>query len=139
MKENMFTQIQLQKIAPTIQRVTVKQNNWIAGEIDTDERIFYSVPRSTKSIFHLYHGDEGGLGINEEILNAESFDIVKIKFHNRILTTTRRKWLAKGILSKYCNSNIDRQIILKLSDINLDDAIKYEPAEIQQELFMEVI
>ena len=135
-----LSQIRLQKISSKIIRVIVRQNNFIAGEIDLTERVFYSVPRSTKNLFYLFHGDEGGLGICEEILHLDSFDIIKIKFNDKILTTTRKKFLTKGILSRYCSSNIDRQVILKLSNINLDDAADYEPAKIvQEELFEELV
>ena len=131
-------QIRLQKISSKIIRVIVRQNNFIAGEIDLTERVFYSVPRSTKNLFYLFHGDEGGLGICEEILHLESFDIIKIKFNNSILTTTRRKWLAKGITSPYCDQRVDKQIILKVLEINMNDIDLFELAETrQQELFPE--
>ena len=138
--EKIFSQIRLHNITPNLLRVFVKQNNFIAGEIDLIERTFYSVPRSAKNLFHLYHGDEGGLGINEEILHLDSFDKLKIKFNDIFLITTRRKWLGKGVVSSYCNSLVDKQIILALNQINLDDTEKYKSARIQQqELFVEKI
>ncbi len=131
------SQISMQELTPNLLGVIVRQNNFPAGEIDTVNRTFYSAPRSTKNLFRLF--GESGLGINEEILLLDLFDIIKIKFNDSILTTTRRKWLAKGIVSPYCDSTVDKQVILKLSDINLMDPDKYEPEENrQQELFDEV-
>jgi len=133
-----YSQIEIKKIDNTLLRVIIRQNDFVAGEVDLAERIFYSVPRSSKNLFYLFHGNEGGLGLNNEILHLDSFDTIKLKFNDKILTTTRRKWLAKGIISKYCNAKIDKQVIMKLSDINLGDAEMYEPTETkQQELFQE--
>ena len=132
-----YSQIRIQKLTHTLSRIIVKQNNFVAGEVDFTERIFYSIPRSTKNLFHLF--GEPGLGINEEILLLDSFGRIKIKFNDKILTTTREKWLNKGITSPYCDSRIDKQIIIKISEINLQDVEKYEQAKIQQqELFSEV-
>ncbi len=139
MKENSLSQIRLQLIAPNLQRIIVKQNSWTAGEIDLTERIFYSIPRSHKNLFYLFHGDEGGIGINQQILMMSSYDLIKIKFCDKVLTTFRLKWINKGIVSPYCNQSVDKQIILKLSDINMDDAEKFNHAQIQQGLFEEVI
>ena len=134
-----YSQIRIQELTHTIIRVIVKQNNFVAGEVDLRERIFYSIPRSTKNLFHLFHGDKGGLGLNEELLMLDSFDIIKIKFNDSILITSKRKWLTLGIVSPYCNSTVDKQIIMKLSEININDVEKYEQAKIQQqELFSEV-
>ncbi len=135
--KNNLKQIRLHLLSPNLQRAIVRQNNFVAGEIDTEKRIFYSAPRSTKNLFHLF--GEPGLGINEEILLLDFYNKIKVKFNDSILTTTRRKWLNKGITSPYCNSTVDKQIILKLSDINMTDSDKYEPAEAkQEELFEEV-
>ncbi|MHB8337935.1 MAG: hypothetical protein ACYDEE_11020 [Ignavibacteriaceae bacterium] len=135
-----LSQINIQKLSSNLLRVIVRQNNFIVGEIDTTRRTFYSVPRSIKNLFHLFHGDEGGLGLNEEIFHLDSFDTIKMKFNDKILTTTRLKWLAKGVTSPYCDTSVDKQIILRLSDINMLDADKYEPAQIlQEELFPELV
>ena len=131
-----LSQIRLQNLSDSLIRIIIRQNHFVAGDLDTNERIFYSIPRSKKNLFYLF--GEPGLGINEEILLLETFDIIKVKFNDTILTTTRRKWLNKGITSPYCNSTVDKQIILKLSDINLTDVDKYEPIAMQQELFSEV-
>lgn len=139
MKEQFYSQIYTKEISSNIMQIFVKQNNFLAGEIYRAERIFYSVPRSNKNLFHLFHGTEGGLGINEEILLRTDFDLMKVKFCDKILTTTRLKWLNNGIVSPYCNQIVDKQIILKLSDINLDDAEMYQPSEKQISLFEVVV
>ena len=131
-----LSQIRLQNVSDSLIRIIIRQNHFVAGDLDTTERIFYSAKRSSKNLFYLLA--EPGLGINEEILLLGTFDIIKVKFNDTILTTTRRKWLNKGITSPYCNSTVDKQIILKLSDINMTDADKYEPIAKQQELFNEV-
>jgi hypothetical protein len=100
-----------------------------------NQRIFYSIPRSNKNLFHLFHGAEGGLGLNEELLLKTDFDIIKIKFCDKVLTTSRLKWLNCGIISPYCNQIVDKQFILKLNEINLNDVVKYQPSEIQTNLF----
>ena len=87
---------------------------------------------------YLYSGGEGSLGINEEILHLDSFDIIKVKYNDQILTTTCRKWLAKGVLSRYCDSTVDKQILLKLTEINMDDTDQFEPVVNQVNLFEEV-
>lgn len=127
----MLSQIRLQYLLPTLLRVTVKQNNFIAGEIDTSGRVFYSIPRSAKNLFLLF--GKPGLGLDSDLLHLDSFDLIKIRYNESILTTSRFKWLSKGIVSPYCDQRVDKQIILKLSDINFIDADEYEPAEIRQE------
>ena len=134
------SQIRLHQLSPNLLRVIVRQNNFIAGEIDLIERILYSIPRSTKNLFHLFHGDQGGLGLNEELLMLDSFDIIKVKFNDSILKTSRRKWLTLGIVSPYTNSTVDKQVIMKLSEINFNDVGKYEPVLFkQEELFQEAV
>ncbi|MBA4405700.1 hypothetical protein C0389_00330 [bacterium] len=130
-----FSQIYTKELGSNIMQIFVKQNNFLAGEVDKSEGIFYSIPRSNKNLFHLFHGAEGGLGINEEILLRPDFDLMKIKFCDKILTTSRLKWLNRGIVSPYCNQIVDKQIILKLSEINLDDVEKYQPSKVQINLF----
>jgi hypothetical protein len=137
MQASELTQIKLVHITPSLLRVIVKQNNWTAGEIDTDERIFYSTPRSERNLFHLFGGP--ALGLNESLLLMTNYDIIKIKYCDRILVTTRLKWLSKGIVSPYCNQRVDKQITLRLSDVNLDAAKQFEIVELQQNLFSEVV
>lgn len=134
MKEQ-FSQIYTKELGSNIMQIFVKQNNFLAGEVDKTERTFYSIPRSNKNLFHLFHGAEGGLGLNEEILFMKNFDVIKVKFCDKILTTSRLKWLCCGIVSPYCNQIVDKQIILKLSEINLNDVEKYQPSEKQISLF----
>lgn len=131
-----FSQIYTKKLGTNIVQIFVKQNNFLAGEVDKSERVFYSIPRSAKNLFHLF--GESGLGICEDILLRTDFDLLKIKFCDKILTTSRLKWLHRGIVSPYCNQTVDKQIILKLSEINLNDIEKYQPSEIQVNLFEEV-
>lgn len=134
MKEPL-SQIYTKELGANIVQIYVKQNNFLAGEVDKVERMFYSVPRSNKNLFHLFHGAEGGLGMNEEILLRTDFELMKIKFCDKILTTTRMKWLQCGVVSPYCNQIVDKQIILRLSEINLDDVEKYQLSEKQISLF----
>ncbi len=136
MQVSELTQIKLVQLTPSLLRVIVKQNNFVAGEISNNT--FYSQPRSKKNLMYLYSGSEGGLGINEEILHLESFDIIKVKYLDVILTTTHRKWRAKGVTSRYCDATVDKQIILRLSDINMNDTEQYESTEVQENLFAKV-
>jgi hypothetical protein len=136
MKE--FSQIYTKEMGIGVLRVFVKQNNFIAGEIHVDEKIFYSIPRSSKNLFYLFHGAEGGLGLNEELLLRTDYDLIKVKYLSNILTTTRLKWLNQGIISPFCNSIVDKQIILKISEINLNQAEKYH-IEKEPTLFDEVL
>ena len=135
---NEFSQIHIEEVVPGLLRIHIKQNQFIAGEVLTGKRIFYSAPRSIKNLMFLYHGSEGGLGLNEEILSLSSFDTIKIKYNDRILKTTRRKWLAKGVLSRYCDATVDKQVVLKISEINMQGAEHFEPVENQVNLFEEV-
>ena len=133
-----LSQISLQNLSDSLIRIIIRQNHFIAGDLDTIERIFYSIPRSEKNLFYLF--GEPGLGINEEILLLDSYRTIRVKYNDSILTTTRRKWLNKGITSPYCNSTVDKQIILALNEINLTDAGRYELAKTQQqELFAEML
>lgn len=133
-----FSQIKIVELRPGLLRVHVRQNCFVAGEIDLDERIFYSVPRSKKNLMYVYSGGEGALGINEEILLLDSFDIIKVKYNEQILTTSRRKWLSKGVLSRYCDLTVDRQVVLKFSDVCMENVELFEPDVSQTNLFEEV-
>ncbi len=130
-----LSQIKLVEIEPGLLRVHVRQNQFTAGEISNG--IFYSAPRSVKNLFKLF--GEPRLGINEEILLRTDFSKIKVKFNDKILTTTRLKWLNLGIVSPYCNQSVDKQILMKLTDIDLDEVEKWEPEEKQVELFAEVM
>lgn len=115
-------------------KIFVNQNDFFAGIVNKEKRIFYHVPRSAKNLFHLFGFD--GLGINEEILLRKDFDVIKVKYQNEVLVTTRLKWLNKGIVSPYCNSIVDKQIILNLTEITLDH---HQPVKNQLNIFSEAV
>jgi hypothetical protein len=115
-------------------KIFIKQHNFFAGILNLEKRIFFHIPRSSKNLFHLF--GFSGLGINEEILLRNDFDTIKIKFQDAILETTRLKWLKKGITSPYCNFSVDKQIILDVNKINMEDTA---PEEVQTNLFNKVI
>jgi hypothetical protein len=115
LESHIYSQINIIFTSPTLSIVKLSQNNRAAGNIDSEKRIFYSTPFYSKNLMYLYPGDSGGLGICEEILSLDSFDLIKLNYRGDILTTTRTKWLAKGFLSP-----LDRQIVLKLDQINME-------------------
>jgi len=119
----MYSQIKLKRMNDSETKIFVKQHNYYAGIINSNSRIFYHTARSSKNVFKLFGG---GLGINEDILLREDFDKIVIKFNDSVLTTTRLKWLKKGITSPYCNAKVDKQIILSLDKITLDNAVDIE-------------
>jgi hypothetical protein len=91
------------------------------GTIFPSESTFQSVSRSKKNIFRVFNG----LGLNEEvliILNEIGIKYIEIPFCGEILKTTTKKWLKQGIRSPYSNEKVDRQVILRLSDINLSES-----------------
>lgn len=91
------------------------------GTIFPSESTFRTVERSRKNIFRMFNG----LGINEElliILRDLNIKYIEVPFCGEILKTTVEKWLSKGIKSPYCSEKVDRQLILRLDRINLDDA-----------------
>jgi len=114
-------------------RIYVKQHNFFAGIINSNLRVFYHVPRSSKNVFYLF-GFEG-LGINEDILLRKDFDKIMIKFNDSILETTRLNWFKQGIASPYCNSSVDKQIILPIDQITYEDVKDSQ----EQTLFTEAI
>ncbi len=75
-----MTQIDLVLISPNESKVFIRQNNFFAGIINSELRIFYHIPRSQKNVFKLF-GFEG-LGINEEILLMKSL----IKLWSSLMT-----------------------------------------------------
>lgn len=115
-------------------KIFIKQHNFFAGILNIEKRTFFHVPRSSKNLFHLF--GFSGLGINEKILLRKDFDTIKIKFQDNILETTRLKWLKQGITSHYCNFSVDKQIILDVNKINMEDTA---PEEVQINLFNKVI
>lgn len=111
-------------------------NNFKWGTIFPSESTFQLVPRSKKNIFRVFNG----LGINEEllfILKEMGIKFIDIPFCDEMLRTTTKKWLQKGIKSPYSNEKVDRQIVLRLNDINLseNDSIHYFQNDNQLNLF----
>lgn len=120
-----MSQIKAAKVSEYELKLFIKQNNFFAGILNLKKRVFYHVPRSSRNLFHLF--GKPGLGINEEILLRKDFDLIKVKFQDEILTTNRINWLKKGIVSPYCNQLVDKQIILMLENINLEETKSNEP------------
>ena len=125
-------------------QIVVAQNSFLAGHIILSQQTFYNSPRSAKNLFHLFGSP--GLGINSEIVNIilPFFDIDKIviPYEGVEIMTTVSKWKRSGIVSPFADKNrIDKQIILRLNEINLNDVQnrKNESADhIQFDLFGEV-
>lgn len=90
------------------------------GTISPSDSTFRTVERSRKNIFNMF----SGLGCNEElltILRDLNIKYIEVPFCGEILKTTVEKWLSKGIKSPYCSEKVDRQLILRLDRINLDE------------------
>ncbi len=126
-------------------KVIVKQNNFLAGHIHLNEKNFYNVSRSAKNLFHLL--GYASLGMNSEIINIIlpyfSINKITIPYEGVGLITTVSKWKQLGVVSPFADkSKIDKQIILDLNEINLDDIDKFsnETDEAEQlNLFCEVV
>lgn len=112
-------QIRLEWCAPNKYKIFVRQHNFYAGILDTEKRVFYHVPRSSKNLFHLF--GKPSLGINSEILNLTEYETIKIRFEDRLLETSKAKWIKQGIVSPFCNETVDKQIILAIDQINFDE------------------
>jgi len=111
-------------------------NSFKWGTIFPSESTFQLIPRSKKNVFNLFNG----LGLNEELLfllNEMGVKYIEIPFCGETLKTTVKKWLKLGIRSRYSNEKVDRQIILRLSDINLSegDSIHASNTDNQLSLF----
>lgn len=139
MKMNNLSQIKLVPITPSLLRVYIRQNEFCCGDIDLEEKIFYSVPRTNKNLFFLFDKKEGSLGLNIELLLLSTYETIKIKFNNKILTCDRLKWLNAGTKSPYCNERVDAQILLPIGMITKSNDYKSTVEEIQQNLFAEAI
>lgn len=106
------------------------------GKIFPSESTFQLVQRNQKNIFRVFNG----LGINEDLLmNLKEMGIkfIDVPFCGETLKTTTKKWMQKGIRSPYSNDKVDRQIILRLNDINLSesDSTHYFQTDNQLNLF----
>ena len=129
----MAKQIRIVPISDSESKIFIRQHNFISGILNLEKRIFYCVPRTSKNLFHLFGG---GLGLNVEILHLDSFDKIMLRYNSEMLTTYRLKWIEKGIVSPYGDHRVDSQIILPLSEINLNWEKKKIP---ELTLFNEVI
>ncbi len=103
-----------------------KPNNFKLGFIDLINLNYTSVPRSFKNVFKLFGG---GLGLNSELLFSVlpyySIETIIIPFEGRILQTTTSKWMACGVISPYGGANVDKQVILAISEINMEHSDRY--------------
>lgn len=96
-------------------------NSFKWGTIFPSESIFQLVPRSKKNVFQIFNG----LGINEGLLillDEMGIKYIEIPFCGGTLKTTVKKWLKQGIRSRYESIKVDRQIILRLNEINLSES-----------------
>jgi hypothetical protein len=113
------------KFDSNIIKISVKQNNFIAGRIILSRKIFQSAKREPKNLFRMFNNS---LGINSEILNIVmphfGIEIIEIPYLDEILRTTSNKWITEGIVSRYCDATVDKQILLPLSKINMDHLIQ---------------
>ena len=118
-------QVSLRTLDRNTIKVSVKQNNFIAGRIILSRKIFQSAKREPKNLFRMFNNS---LGINSEILNIVmphfGIEIIEIPYLDEILRTTSDKWITEGIVSRYCNATVDKQILLPLSKINMDHLIQ---------------
>jgi hypothetical protein len=120
----LLNQVKL-KFDSNIINISVKQNNFIAGRIILSRKIFQSAKREPKNLFRMFNNS---LGINSEILNIVmphfGIEIIEIPYLDEILRTTSNKWITEGIVSRYCDATVDKQILLPLSKINMDHLIQ---------------
>ena len=90
------------------------------GDLIPEKSTFRVVPRTNKNIFNLFNG----LGMNEEILfmlRDLHIKFIEVPFNNSILSATVEKWIKEGIRSRYADDRVDRQIILPIAKINLEE------------------
>ena len=114
------------KYSPGKVDVYVQLNNFHAGTIDLVNKTFTSSSRSFKNVFKLFGG---GLGLNNELLFSVlpyySIETIIIPFEGRILQTTTSKWKSIGVISPYGGANVDKQVILAINEINMEDSDRY--------------
>ena len=104
------------------------------GEIIPEKSLFRVVPRTQKNIFKIFNG----LGLNEEILfmlRDLRIKFIEVPFSGSILSTTVEKWIREGIRSRYVSDKVDRQIILPVSKISLNESNLNLQAPSQLNLF----
>ncbi len=106
-------------------KVIIKQNKFTAGIINLYEKTFYNSPRTSKNLFRLFNG----LGIGSELLNIVlpyfNISTIIVPYEGTELITTVDKWRRLGIVSPYCNENVDKQVVVSLKDITMNDVEKY--------------
>lgn len=105
------------------------------GEIIPEKSLFRVVTRTRKNVFKIFNG----LGLNEEILfllRDLRLKNIEIPFNDSILSTTVYKWLREGIRSPYVSDKVDRQLILPLAKISLDESKPYLNQPNQLNLFI---
>ena len=104
------------------------------GTIFPSESTFRTVEKSRKNIFRMFDG----LGFNEElllILKDLNIKFIEIPYCGEILKTTPDKFLKYGIPSRYESEKIDKQVILRIDRINLDDVPARKLPDAQGSLF----
>ncbi len=89
------------------------------GTIYPSESTFESVKRTPKNIFKMFNG----LGLNKQLLDLlyqTGIKTIQVPYCGKILETTTKKWLRKGIPlpQQYCSDKVDEQLILPLSKNN---------------------
>lgn len=128
-------QTSVKEIDPNRIKVIVQQNKFSAGTVNISERTFISAPRSPKNLFRLF-GD--GIGLDAEILNVilpfYAIEKILIPYQDTVLETTPDKWRKLGIISPYCDQRVNKQIILALKKITLEDSKNYQPMKPQSQL-----
>ncbi len=129
---NLLEQTKSRFISPYREKIWLTVNNFTAGDINHLTKTFHCVPRSWKNVFNLFGG---GLGLNAELLSRYDFDFIEIPFADTILRTTKEKWIRCGTLSPFSNHRVDKQIILPLSQINMDFEEAASEKEDQLSLF----
>ena len=106
------------------------------GTIYPSESTFESVKRTPNNIFKMFNG----LGLNKQLLDLlyqTGIKIIQVPYCGKILETTAKKWLTKGIPlpQQYCSDKVDEQLILPMNLINLDDDIPAIEENMQLSLF----
>ncbi|MDR3594290.1 hypothetical protein [Clostridium sp.] len=128
-----LNQVSLRSLDSNTIKVSVRQNNFIAGRIILSRKIFQSAKREPKNLFRMFNNS---LGINAEILNIVmphfGIEIIEVPYLEEILKTTARKWITEGIVSPYCNATIDLQILLPYCKINMDHLIQKNDSYIEK-------
>lgn len=132
-------QCQVYQLSPYEYEIRIRQHNFFAGIINAQDETFYSVKRTAKNVFRMFNG----LGINGEILAIilPHFEIEKVavQYEDELFVTTAENWLKNGIKSPFCNSQVDRQIILNFELMNMKNVkLKKKERCVQTSMFEEV-